>query len=269
MAQLKLRVGQVTAEEMLPPLETLSEAAEDIGIRGARGERQYVDEKVLEDNFLYLEFRQEVTEERPQFTTEDAEEVEDEDTEEDSVVEVDETFVARKMRFILRDDPNREGRFYAFESTRGVYGEDAIEYLTEDMDITGLSCHRRETFPPDWIESFYESVNAVRKVKLDNISEFEVEELDDLSDLVSGLGGPAQLVQFSDSGQGNNLRDSDLVDAVTRVSRIKFVSGVDIEDNLQKLNRKGRLTISHPSDLNPEEQAERMYIATDNIIRQL
>lgn len=261
MPQLKLRVGEVAADETLPPLEVLAEEAEDAGIRGSRGNRRYVEEQVVEEDYLYLEYTQEVTEERQQFIAEE-EEGGDEDAD---VVDVEETFVARTMRFLLRSD-NR----YAFQSTRGVYGEDAIEFLTEELSITGLENHRRQTFDRDWIRSFYSDVNSIRKVKLDDIAEFELDDFDDdVADLVNGTGGPAERIEFSTSGSNNNLRESELVDAVTRASDLKFVSGVDVEGNLQKLNQKGRLTLSYPSDLDHEGIAERMYIATDNIFNNL
>lgn len=261
MPPLKLRVGEVTADEMMPPLETLAEEAEDAGIRGSRGDRRYVEEQVVGKNYLYLEYTQEVTEERQQFVAEE-EEGGDEDAD---VVDVEETFVARTMRFLLRSD-NR----YAFESKRGVYGEDAIEFLTEDLDIDGLDTTRRQTFGREWIRSFYSGVNSVRKVRLDDIAEFDLEDFNEQTiEIVNGTGGPAERIVISTSGSSNNLRDSGLVDALSRSSGIKFVSGVNVEGNLRKLNRKGRLVLSHPADLDHEGVAERMYTATDNIFDNL
>ena len=257
MPQVKLRLGEVTAEEMIPNLEALEQEAEDIGIKGGRGDRQYAEEIERTDDYLYLYFVQEVSEERPQFS-------ENEETEEIEV-RYDDTFVARSMRFLLRDDG-----YYAFQSRQGVYGRDAIEYLLSNQDITGLDFTLKESFPEEWRTSFYERTPTIRKVVLNDIGERESSEVEEnLSDLVLGAGEPAGRAEFSTSGRDNNLRGSDLIDALVRLSDLQFVSGKDSEGELTKLNESGRLTFSHPADLNHGEVAERMYEATERILGNL
>lgn len=250
-------MGEVEAEESLPNLEALEQEAESAGIQGGRGNRSYAEEIVKTDDYLYLYFTQEVTEERRQF-------VEGED-EEDVEVDVDDAHFARSMRFLLRDDNH-----YAFQSTRGVYGEDAIDYILHDTEVLGLDCTRRETFPQDWMQSFYESTYSIRKVKMDDVGEVEGEDIDEnLVELVEEAGEPAERAVFSTSGRDNNLRTASLINALVGMSDLNKVSGKDAEGNLTKLNQRGRLTFSYPADLDHEGQAERMYEATERILGQV
>lgn len=255
MPQIKLRVGEVSADESIPNLAALKQEAEEAGIQGGRGDRKYADEIIQTDDYLYLYYTQEVTEERPQF-------VGDEDNGEEVEVKVDDTFVARSMRFILRDD-----NYYAFEATREVYGEDALHHILHDTELIGLECSRQETFPQEWMESFYNRTNSIRKAIFKNIGEYDSENYDeDIEDLAKEVGDPTERAEFSTSGRDNNLRTSDLINALSEVSDIDFVSGMDAQSNLSKLNKSGRLTFSHPANLDHEGQAERMYDATERIL---
>lgn len=247
-------MGEVETEESLPNLEALKQEAEKAGIQGDRGDRKYAEEIVQTDDYLYLFYTQEVTEERRQFI-----EGEDED---DVAVDYDDTFVARSMRFLLRDD-----NYYAFQSTQGVYGEDAIKYILHDQEIIGLDSSRIETFPEDWMRSFYERTHNIRKVKMNDIAARGEEDLDEsVAELVSGAGEPTERVVFSTSGQDNNLRTSDLINGFVQMSDLKFVGGKDAEGILTKLNQSGRLTFSYPANLDHEGQAERIYQATERIL---
>jgi len=258
MPQVKLRLGKVESEESLPNLEALKEEAEAAGVQGDRGNRRYAEQIVQTEDYLYLYYTQEVTEERKQF-------IEEEDGEEEVSVDYDDTFLARSMRFLLRADG-----FYAFQSKQGVYGEDAIKYILHDQEILGLDCTRRETFPDDWMQSFYESTHNIRKVKLTDIAESDAEGLsDNIVELVSGAGDPAERVVFSTSGRDNNLRTSDLINGFAGMSDLNFVSGRDAEGEITKLNQSGRLTFSYPANLDHEGQAQRIYEATNRILGNL
>jgi hypothetical protein len=247
-------MGEVESDESLLGLEALKQEAENAGIQGGRGDRRYAEEIVQTDDYLYLHYTQEVTEERRQFI-----EGEDED---DVAVDYDDTFVARSMRFLLRDD-----NYYAFQSTQGVYGEDAIKYILHDQEIIGLDCSRIETFPEDWMHSFYDRTHNIRKVKLDDIAKKDGDKLDDdLEEYVSGAGEPTERVVLSTAGQDNNLRTSDLVNGFVEMSDLNYVGGKDAEGQLTKLNQSGRLTFSYPANLDHEGQAERIYQATERIL---
>lgn len=262
MTQTTIRLGKLDTEEMLPSIRALYDEAEDVGVLGGdEGYRFSEEEEVDEDGrYLYLYYTQEVGEERRQVQ-------EGEENEEEIEVRISESKFARSIRFLLREDG-----YYAFESTRGVYGEDAIKYLLENLDISGVDCRRREAFPRKWMRSFYSTTHNIRKVKLKEIGGKESEERDfdqKLQEWVAGAGGPAQRMEFSTSGRDNNLRGSELVDALVRMSEIDFVSGKDDEGEITKLTRNGRLTFSYPADLDHAGQAERMYDATKRILGQI
>lgn len=266
MAQIKLRVGKVTADETIPPLGILAEKAENAGIRGQRGERRYIQEQVLkneedsEREYLYLYYTQEVTEEVKQFVKEEEPDEEDED-----VVSVDDNPIAREMRFLIRPD-----NWYIFESTRGITGGDAVRFITEDLDVTGLDCDLTENFPRSWLQSFYQDIYSVRKVKLNDISEYTSEDLDDnIDDLIEEAGGPSELIEFSNSGRDGNLRESSIIDGLTQRSDIKFISGESVDRDIRKIDQKGRFVITYTPDFDHEEIADEMYDASDNILNRI
>lgn len=264
MPQSKIRVGEVEAEEMLPSIDALAEMADDAGIQGGRGNRRYAEEIEVDENgdYLYLFFTKEVEEERRMFHGD-----EEEEDPEDIEIETDSAFFARSMRFILRDDG-----YYVFESTRGVSGRDAIEYIFNDHEAIGLEFNRFETFPPSWMRSFFDRTPLIRKVRLKDIGELEEiedEVDDDLLELVQDAGGPAERIEFSTSGRDNDLAAADIIKAFADLSDIDFVNGKDANNELTKLNQSGRLTFSYPADLEHLEYAERMYAASDRILGNL
>lgn len=268
MPEIKVRVGELEVDEPLPGISALAEAAREAGFKPGSNGLRYAEEVEEGENYLYLYYTQDVTEERRQFLIEDEEEEVDEEIDEDQAdIRLSNQNFARSMRFLLRDDG-----YYAFQSTTGVSGEHAIEYVLEEFDISQFECERRENFPPDWMSSFYSSAHSIRKVKLKNIGdrEEETDEVDDsVFELVEGAGEPTVLSTFSTSGRDNNLRTSTIIDAFVRLSDIKFVSARTIEDEIEKLNRTGRLTIRYPADLDHEGQASRMYEATEKILRNI
>ena len=257
MPQIKLRMGEVDAEEMLPNLQALEQKAKNARIQGGRGNRRYAEEIERTEDYLYLFFVKEVSEERKQFI---------EGADEDDVsLDFDDTFFARSMRFLLREDKK-----YAFQSTRGVYGEDAIDYILHDTDVMGLDCSRKETFPSEWMESFYNSTHSIRKVKLKDTGENASDDVNEnIADLIEEVGGPTERTIFSTAGRDSNLRGSTLIDSLVKMSDLKFVSGMDAEGELTKLNQTGRLTFSYPANLDHAMQAERMYAATERILNHI
>ncbi|KZN23693.1 hypothetical protein A4G99_12520 [Haladaptatus sp. R4] len=231
----------------------MEQKVENAEIQGGRGNRRYAQHIHKTDDYLYFYFTKEVAEERQQFT-------EGEDGED--IVQVGDAYFARDMQFLLRDDG-----YYAFQSRQGVYGEDAIDHILHDTDIINLNCSRQETFPPEWMQSFYYNTHLIRKIKLKGIGENDTDGLDEeIIELVDGISEPTRLVQFSTSGRDNNLRGTTIIDALAEVSNLDKVSAKDAEGNVRKLSRQGRLTITYPDDLDHEGQAERIYNATEEIL---
>ena len=144
-----------------------------------------------------------------------------------------------------------------------------IEFLLDGFDITGLETTRQETFSDQWMQNFYDSTSAIRKVKLGEIGERDTDKSFDASLLeeVQEAGDPAERVEISTAGRDNNIRTSTLIDALARTSTLRKVDGRDSEGELTKLNKSGRLTFSYPADLDHEGQAERMDDAVDRILR--
>ncbi|MFC4438272.1 MULTISPECIES: hypothetical protein [Natrialbaceae] len=246
MPKAKYRFGEVETTEGIPPMDAIAEEID--GIYGYEGEKRGVsvesseDEYVVGDDYIFARFVQEVTEERREI--------------EEGEVVIGEGNIARIMRFLLTRDGD-----YAYESTSGVYDDDALEYfIGEDSFEIGFECNRYNRFTREQMWDFYESAFRVRGMKLEEIAELDRDEADvdsDVEEHVEDAGEDTIRAEFSTGSRDNNLKSPDIVDGFAQQSEIDYIRMKDSEGQINEAYQSGRYVYSYPADLSLEEQAER------------
>lgn len=249
MPKIKLRFGEVEADESIPSMDAIAQEVEDNGIFGYTGEQRGVPVEAQDpqydvgEDYIFANFVSEVTEERKEIS--------------DGVVSIGETHIARVMRFLL----TRDGT-YAYESTAGVYDDDALEYLIgEDSFDIDFQCNRYNRFTREQMEEFYESSFRVRGMQLQDIGERQEngQGLDNsVTEYVEGAGESTVRAEFSTGSQDNNLKSSDIVDGFARLSDLDFVRMKDSEGQVREAYQSGRYVMNYPADLTIPEQGERV-----------
>ncbi|MFC4551757.1 MULTISPECIES: hypothetical protein [Halorussus] len=181
MPKAKFRFGELEADEGIPSMDAIAEVVEGNGIFGPTGDQRGVqlrtdsDEYVVGDDYIFIRFVKEVTEERKEI--------------DGNEVTIGDSHIARIMRFLLTRDGS-----YAFETTSGVYDKDAIDYLIgEDSDEFGIDfqCDQYNRFTREQMREFYEQSFRVRGLKLEDIGERDSEETsveEDIADHVDRAG---------------------------------------------------------------------------------
>lgn len=248
MPKAKYRFGEVEATEGIPPMDAVAEKIEENGIFGYEGDRRGAslesdgDEYVVGDDYIFVRFVQEVTEERREI--------------DEGEVVIGEGNIARIMRFLLTRDGD-----YAYESTSGVYDSDALDYLIgEDSFEIGFECNRYNRFTREQMWDFYDSAFRIRGLKLEEISELDRDDADvdsDVEEYVNDAGEDTIRAEFSTGSRDNNLKASDIVDGFAQQSEINYIRMKDSEGQINEAYQSGRYVYSYPADLSLEEQGER------------
>ncbi|WP_066413176.1 hypothetical protein [Halorubrum aethiopicum] len=249
MPKIKLRFGEAQADESIPPLETLAEEVERNGIFGTTGNRRGVsmesegEEYTIGDDYIYLRYVHEVTEERKEI--------------DEGEVVIGEGNIARIMRFLLTQDGS-----YAYESTSGVYDDNALEYLIGDDSFEiDFQCNRYNRFTREQMKEFYEGAFRVRGLKLDEIGDRDEENTSIDSDVaghVDRAGESVVRAEFSTGQQDNNLQGPPIVDGFARLSEVDYLRMKNAEGQINEAYQSGRYTISHPADIDLDQEGERV-----------
>ncbi len=230
-------------------MDAIAEEIDENGIFGSTGDRRGVatrstgDEYSVGDDYIFVRYVHEVTEERKEIG--------------DGEVVIGEGNIARIMHFML----TRDGK-YAYESTSGVYDDDALEYLIgEDSFEIGFDCTRYNRFTRDQMDEFYERAFRVRELKLKEVGnreENDEEVDDDVSNYVERAGESTVRAEFSTGQQDNNLKGPDIIDGFARLSRLNYLRMKNTEGQIIEAHRNGRYTVSYPPDLDVHELGERV-----------
>ena len=247
MPKIKLQVGEVQAEEMIPSFDAIASEIDSNGIFGYVGDRHGVavesdeDEYSIGEDYIYMRYVQEVTEERKQI--------------EDGEVTIGDGNIARIMRFLL----TRDGE-YAYESTSGVYDNHALEYLIgEDSFEIDFTCDRYNRFTRDQMREFYQRAFRVRGFKIDEIGDRDGESVSvssEVQDYVEDAGESAVRAVFSTGTQDNSLESPDMIDGFARLSSLNYIRMKDSEGQINEAHQNGRYTIRYPADLDLDQQGE-------------
>ena len=257
MPKIKLKFGEVEADESIPSMDAIAQEIDGNGIFGYQGDRRGVSTRAEDpqygvgEDYIFIRYVQEVSEERKQI--------------EDGDITFGETDIARIMRFLL----TRDGT-YAYESTSGVYDDDALEYLIgEDSFGIDFTCDRYNTFTREQMRSFYDRAFRVRGLKIEEIARREPDEHsfnDDLVNHVENIGESAVRAVFSTGSQDNNLKGPEVIDGLARFSDLDYIRMKDSEGQIQEAYENGRYQFSHPADMNIPEQGERVRDIMESVI---
>jgi hypothetical protein len=259
MPSLKLRFGEVEAEESIPQMEAVAEAIERAGIFGQEGSLRGVSmesdatQYVVGEDYIFLRFAKQVEREQQDFN------------EEGEVVPTSNS-LARIMHFML----TRSGD-YAFESVDGVHEEDALEYLIgEDGFEYQFTANTYTRFTWEQMRQFYEDAFRVRGLKLSDVA-MDEDGLDrigeDLRQKVEEAADDVVRMEVSTGQEDNNLQSPGIIDAFAQASDVKKVRIKDHEGNIQTVNQSGRYEFSYSSDLNLEEKGERVRSILETVNR--
>ncbi|WP_240150002.1 hypothetical protein [Haloarcula sp. JP-Z28] len=249
MPKLKLRFGEVETDESIPSMDAIAQEIDSNGIFGYEGERRGVSTEAddaqydVGDDYIFARFVGEVTEERKEIS--------------DGIVSIGESNIARVMRFLLTRDGS-----YAFETTSGVYDEDALDYLIgEDSFDIDFQCNRYNRFTREQMKEFYTSSFRVRGVQIEEIGDRQPDNhsvQQDVAEYVENAGENAVRAVFSTGSQDNNLKGAEIVDGFSRLSDVNYIRMKDSEGQISEANSSGRYVMSHPADLTIPEQGERV-----------
>jgi hypothetical protein len=251
MPKAKFRFGELETDEGIPSMDAVAEVMEANGIFGPPGDQRGVqprtdsDEYIVGDDYIFIRFVKEVTEERKEI--------------DGNEVTIGDSHIARIMRCLL----TRNGS-YAFETTSGVYDKDAIDYLIgDDSQEFGIDfeCNPYNRFTREQMREFYEQSFRVRGLKLEEIGEVDSEESSvekNIANYVDRAGENAVRAEFSTGSQDNNLAAPGIIDGFARLSEVKYIRMKDSEGQIREANRNGRYTFSYPADLDLMDQAERV-----------
>ena len=251
MSRFTFRFGEFQGDERLPPLSHLREVAERNGIFGPMGEQRGAYDYHLGDDFLYLDFVKEVSENVTQI--------------EEGAFQQTEVPHARRMQVLLFENGT-----YGFESRRGVYDSDVFEYLLEDYEFE-YSLSRYESLGLDAMRNFYKSSHRVKKLKADEIGKHEPNPHmtdKEVRELTEDFGQHSRSFVASVGRAKENLKEAKLVkDGIAKYSDLSMIKSATPDDSIRKLRDSGRFDFGIDADKDEDEQAEEVRDIVSNVVR--
>lgn len=248
MPKVKYRFGELETDETIPPVDAIADQIESNGLFGATGNQRGVQlrssgvEYVTGDDFVFMRFVKEVSQEQQQIQS--------------GEVVFGENQIARIMRFLLTRDGD-----YVYESTQGVYDDDAVDYLIgEDSFEIGFRTNTYSQFSEEQMRRFYTDAFRVRGLKIKDVGgadEDDVSVEPEIKDQVDRAGENLERGEFSTGQHDNDLKAPEIVDGFARLSQLDYIRAKDDEGQIQEINRNGRYVHSYPADLDLMSQAER------------
>jgi len=251
MPRFTFRFGEFTGDERLPPLAQLDDVAERNGIYGPSGEQRGAYRHFLGDDYLFVEFVKEISED---FMT----------LEEGSFSKA-EVSRARTMRFVLFEDGT-----YGFESRRGVRDSDIFDYLLEDYDFE-YTLERYNHLSLDTMREFYKDSSRVKKIKAEDLGEYEPNPHvtdEEIRELTEEFGQHSKSVVASVGHMKEDLKGASLIDdGFAKYSDLSMIKAVTPNGALRKLRDSGRFDFGVDSDKDESEQAEAVRDTVSSFIR--
>lgn len=253
MPRYTFRFGEFQGDEALPPLSHLQEVASRNGIYGPTGEQRGAYRHYLGDDFLYLEFAKEISE--------------DVVTIDEGVFQEEKISRAKLMQFVLL-----EGGTYGYESRRGMYDSDVFEYLLEDFTFE-YDLLRYESLSLDTMRDFYKGSTRVKKIKAEDLGEYEPNPHvtdEEVRELTEDFGQHSKSIVASVGRKKENLKEAILVeDGIAKYSDLSMIKSVTVDGALRKLRDSGRFDFGVDADLDESEQAEEVRNTVSDFIRDI
>lgn len=263
MAKTKLRFGRFRSDAGLSGLDELYENAVEREVKPYKKLRRGISSSsdiVREDDYLYLRFGKEITEERQEY-------------DDDDTIVFDEDRVARVMLFCLTDDHR-----YAFQSRKGVTSEDALRYLYEpdfhevaDVD-QAISQDLIDELSAERTKEIYKNSKYVRWLKLKNIGvQSDPDVSSDIVDLLENASGNTDTAEFSTgtAEDEDDLSSVGAIDGITRLSDIQHIRTRSEDGSIQEVGLNGRYTYTHSANVSDEDQAQNLRDAIDYVYSDL
>jgi hypothetical protein len=253
MSRFTFRFGEFEGDESLPPLQHLQEVAESKGIFGPSGNQRGAYRYHLGDDFFYMEFAKEVSED---ITILD-----------DGSFQQEKIARARTMRFILFENGT-----YGFESRRGIYDADAFDYLLEEYD-SEFELHQYDQLSLSSMRDFYKNSEKVRKIKAEDLGQYEPNPHvtdEEVRELTEDFGQHSKSVIASVGHKKEDLKKAILVDdGIAKYSDLSMIKSVTVDGALRKLRDSGRFDFGVDSDLDETEQTREVRDTVSNFIRNI
>ena len=253
MPRFTFRFGEFRGDESLPPLSYFEEVALANGIFGPTGDQRGAYRHHLGEDYFYMEFVKEVNE--------------DIQTLDEGVFKEEKIARARTMQFLVFSDGT-----YGFESRRGIYDSDPFEYLLEDFDFE-YELKQYDTLSLDTMRDFYKSNARIKKMKAEDLGEFEPNPHvtdEDVRELTEDFGQHSKSIVASVGRKKENLKEAILIDdGIAKYSDLSMIKAVTLDGSLRKLRDSGRFDFGVDADKDEVEQAEDVRNTVSDFIRDI
>ena len=253
MPRYTFRFGEFEGDESLPSLREFEDVAESYGIYGPSGQQRGAYRSHLGDDFFYMEFAKEVSEEILQI--------------DEGAFNEEEISRARMMQFVVFNDGT-----YGYESRRGVYDTDAFDYLLTNYDFD-YELKRYEQLSLNTMRKFYKESAIVKKIKADHIGEYEPNPHvtdEEIREITEDFGQHSRSIVASVGRTKENLKQARFIkDGIAKYSGLSMVKSVTRNDELRMLRDSGRFDFGVDTDKDKIEQAQEVRNTVGNFIRNI